>query len=285
MSRTIDIAKAVCIVYMVAVFLRNTGRVMKAIELCQECLIALNSRVLIKDTQLANLLFHTIYMVMINSYEALHEHTIAEKYLRKLLLSQNQTSDDTVNKGWLNLRLARTLRAQNNLLEARKFYESAIKIMKTNDNTQIVWLCYEEMGTLLHSIGEYDQCKSYLEKGLALSMDICDRHGEAISCANLGTLFQSLGKYDKAREYQEKALAIRREIRDRKGEATSYENLGTTFQSLGKYDKARECQEKALAIRREIGDKKGEATSYRKLGILSYSIENIRRPENVTRKH
>ena len=73
-------------------------------------------------------------------------------------------------------------------------------------------------------------------------------------------MFHSLGEYDKAREYLEKALAIRVEIGDKEGEAADYGNLGTVFQSLGEYVKAREYLEKALAIRVEIGDRNGEAS-------------------------
>ena len=74
------------------------------------------------------------------------------------------------------------------------------------------------------------------------------KEGEAADYGNLGTVFQSLGQYDKAKEYLEKALAIRIQIGDKKGEASSYGNLGTVFQSLGQYDKAKEYLEKALAI-------------------------------------
>ena len=51
-------------------------------------------------------------------------------------------------------------------------------------------------------------------------------------------MFTSLGQYDKAKEYLEKALAVQIEIGDKEGEASSYENLGTVFESLGQYDKA-----------------------------------------------
>ena len=51
----------------------------------------------------------------------------------------------------------------------------------------------------------------------------------------LGTVFQMLGNHDQARKYLEKALAIRLEIGDREGEAADYENPGTVFRSLGNY--------------------------------------------------
>ena len=41
-----------------------------------------------------------------------------------------------------------------------------------------------------------------------------------------------------AKEYVEKALAIKIQIGDKEGEASSYENLGSVFQSLGEYVRA-----------------------------------------------
>ena len=42
-------------------------------------------------------------------------------------------------------------------------------------------------------------------------------------------MFQSVGEYDKAKEYLEKALAIRIQIGDLNGEARSYGDLGTVI--------------------------------------------------------
>ena len=61
-------------------------------------------------------------------------------------------------------------------------------------------------------------------------------------------MFQSVGEYDKAKEYLEKALAIRIQIGDKEGEAADYANLGTVFQSVGEYDKAKEYLEKASLV-------------------------------------
>ena len=74
-------------------------------------------------------------------------------------------------------------------------------------------------------------------------------------------MFTSLGQYDKAKQYLEKALAVQIEIGDKEGEASSYGNLGTVFESLGQYEKAKEYLENALGIKIQTGDKKGEASS------------------------
>jgi len=54
---------------------------------------------------------------------------------------------------------------------------------------------------LFHSLGEYDKAKEYLEKALAIKIQINDKQGEASSNGILETVFLSLGEYDKAKEY------------------------------------------------------------------------------------
>ena len=71
--------------------------------------------------------------------------------------------------------------------------------------------------------------------------EIGDRKGEAADYGNLGTLFHSLGEYEKAKEYTEKALAIRKQIGDRKGEAADYGNLGTLFYLLANTKRLKNC--------------------------------------------
>ena len=89
---------------------------------------------------------------------------------------------------------------------------------------------------------------------------------------NPGAVLQYLGEYVKAKKYLEKALAINIEIGDREGEAKTYGNLGTALIYLGEYIKAKEYLLKALAINIEIGDREGEAKTYGNLGTLSVSV-------------
>ena len=84
-----------------------------------------------------------------------------------------------------------------------------------------------------------------------------DRKNEAYTNEKVGLISYHLGNYHKAKEYLQKALAIRIQIGDKKGEASSYGTLGTVSQSVGEYDKAIEYLEKALVIRIQIGDKEG----------------------------
>ena len=247
----LNTVQVVLIGMTIANFLQNTGRLSPAIKLCEESLILLNSQVLDKDGPITDsILVKSIYTIMAKA---------KEKCVRELLLL-HQDSDDTFLQGRLNMLLATTLQDQTKFVEAREFYERAIKIMKTNDDKIGKAICYGNLAPLLYSFREYDKCKKYLEKALAIRTQIGDRVGEAMYYRELGKVSQMLGNYDKAQEYYMKALTIRTQIGDKEGEAVVYRNLGTVFQSLGNFNKAREYYKKALAIRIEIGDRKGEAT-------------------------
>ena len=73
-------------------------------------------------------------------------------------------------------------------------------------------------------------------------------------------MLKDLADYVKAKEYLEKALAIEIEIGDRDKEGWSYRYLEVLFISLGRHVEAKEYLEKALAIAIKIGDRPGEGS-------------------------
>ncbi|MCO0638294.1 hypothetical protein M8745_20375, partial [Lutimaribacter sp. EGI FJ00014] len=123
---------AIFIGMLIATFLYNTGCVLQAIEVYEECLIILHSQAQAIDSSLSNLIFRVIYLAIICAYDYIKDYTSTEKYLRELLLYLD--SNDIAEKGRLHLKLADILRVQGKLMEAWKFYESAINIVKTMGN-------------------------------------------------------------------------------------------------------------------------------------------------------
>ena len=228
----LQVAQTILVGLVVAKFLANTGRALKAITFCKECLIFL------KNDVPGNIeLFGKLYM-----------------------------------EGSITILLANIYKRQCKYAEAREYYHRAINIMKDTGHKRGEGYAYGQFGIMSYHLGEYDKARECLEKALAIRVEIGDEEGKATDYGNLGSVFKSLGDYNKAREYLEKALAIKIKIGDKEGEATSYGNLGTVFQSLGEYEKAREYHEKALAITVEIGHKEGEASSYGNLGTVFQSL-------------
>ena len=132
---------------------------------------------------------------------------------------------------------------------------------------------YGNLGTVFHSLGQYDKAKEYLQKALVIRTEIGDREGEATDYANLGGVFNSLGQYGKATKYLQKALNIRTEIGDKGGEAADLANLGNMSRTVGDYEASEVCLEKALSISRDIGDRRKEFQILQEHAIL-YLFQN-----------
>ena len=156
--------------------------------------------------------------------------------------------------------------------KANEFLEKALAIRIQIGDKEGQASSYGQLGTVFQSLGQYGKANEYLEKALAIQIQIGDKAGEATTYGNLGTMFRFLAQYDKAKECLQKALDIQIRTGNRAEEAILYEILGTVFQSLGQYNKAKEYLEKALPIKVQIGDKKGEASSYGNLGRVCINL-------------
>ena len=311
MNNIEEIIQAFFIGLLAASFLHNTGRALKAIELCKESLVLLNSMERSIGKQISQTLYRKIYQIMFLGYHGISDNTNAITYGRKLLAICRECGDK-VQEWILSVRLADVYYSQSMYVEAMKLYERTNTIMreigqgageatcygdlgavfkslgryvrakKCLEKALAITLeinhrlrearCYVNLGSVFQSLGEHVQAKEYLLKALALTKEIGDRAGEAASCGNLGVMFHSIGQYVSAKKYHEKAFTIRMEIGDREGIAADYQNLGTVFGTLGQRVKAKEYYEKALVIRRETGDRRGEASSYGGIGTVFESI-------------
>ncbi|XP_078355956.1 uncharacterized protein LOC144640748 [Oculina patagonica] len=266
-----EIVQTIAIGLVVATFLLNTGRALKAIALCKESLVLLNNKALSIEKQFGKLFYERIYFTMFEAYCRIRDSTNAITYGRKLL-DMFRERGETVQEGKLTMALAKIYWSQNKYDEARELNKRAVTIMRETGDKQDEAIASGNLGTMFRSLGEYVKAKEYLEKALVINKEISDRAGEAANYGNLGTVFHSLGEYVKAKEYLEKALAIIKEIGDRAGEAAGYGNIGNVFHTLGEYVKAKEYLEKALAIIKEIGDRAEEAAGYGNVGNVFHSL-------------
>ncbi len=315
--------QAISIGLIVANFLLNTCRVLKAIELCKEGLFIFNNTVVTKEHQLITSFYKEIYLTLLQAFSVISDYTNAIKYAKKILHIYHKCGERP-EEGALSIYLATLYIRQNKYAEAKELCDKALRTSTEIGDRNLEAHGLEILGTMFHSIGEYEKAKENFEKALAISKEIGDRKGESCWYLNLGAVFHSVGDYAKAKEYVEKALAIRKEIGgregeedccinlvggfqsrgdcvmakeiiekalaiskeigDRKWEAMLYGNLGIVFQTIGKYEKSKEYYEEALAIRKEIGDRKGEASSYGNLGTVFLSVGDYTKAKEYIEK-
>ncbi|KAL9960842.1 hypothetical protein ACROYT_G034347 [Oculina patagonica] len=229
-------------------------------------------------------------------FRSLGDYVKAKEFYEKAL-AINMEIGDRAQEGINYQNLGAVFHSLGDYVKAKEFYEKALAItMEISDRAGEATnygnlgtaageaASYGNLGTVFQSLGDYVKAKEYLEKALAINMEIGDRAGEATNYGKLGTVFQSLGDYVKAKEFYEKSLAINKEIGDRKMEAVIYTSLGTLFHSLGDKVKAKEFHEKALAIKKEIGDRKEVAINYGNLGTVFNSLKQYRKSKQYHEK-
>ncbi|XP_078353061.1 uncharacterized protein LOC144637848 [Oculina patagonica] len=262
-----EVIQTIYIGFFVANFLVKTSRVLKAIELCKECLFILDNTPLIKEKKKFKFLYKGLYWTMLLAYWRIDDYTNVIKYATKFLPIVNECGDRFV-ECTVSQMLAGSYLRQSKYVEAREHGEKALTINAEIDYKNGEAFCYGILGEVYQSVGEYEKAKEYHMKALAIRKEIGDRNGEASCYGDLGTVFQSVNEYDKAKEYHEKALAMKIEIGDRDGEAAAYGNLGTMFECVGEYQKAKEYHEKALEINKDMGNRNGEASCFGNLGTV-----------------
>ena len=283
MDNILEILQTIYIGAVVATFLFNTGRIIKAVDIFNECLVLLNGKALETIKELTTPLLIYVYYNLVNGYTLVYDHTRAIECGKKLLVTLHISGKKEV-EGMTLLKLANIYHQRSKYEEAKQFNEKALSIMIETGNNRGVGTCYGNLGTVFLSVGQYTKAEEYLQKALGIKKEIGDKKGEASTYGNLGTVFKSVGQYTKAEEYLQKALVISKEIGDKEGEASTYGNLGTVFLSVGQYTKAEEYLQKALAIRKEVGDKRGVASAYGNLGAVFQSVGQYTKAEEYLQK-
>ena len=264
-------------------YLLNTSRVLKAIELCKECLIFHNKLASGNKKDPFRSAYLAIWSAVFQGFSLINDLTSLVECEKTLLAPLRACSDPEVEVAFLG-RLGIAYHSLSEYGKAKGFQKEALVIAQQIGDRKGEASCSGNLGTVHESLGEYGKAKEYHKKALVITQEIHDRQGEAICYGNIGKVSWRLGEYGKAEEYQRKALVIIKEISDRETEAACYGNLGLLYQSLGEYDKAEENQKKALVIIKEIGDKQGEATCYGNLGTVYSYLGHYGKAEEYQKK-
>ena len=262
--------KALEIGIVVAAFLLNTRRCLKAIEVCKECLIICDNMVQ-GSNPFVTLVYDTSYEIMFQAYCYIRDYPKAIHYGTKLLDLFRETGE-RFEEGRLSLAVATIFHCQRKYVEAQDLYEKAVKIMIETGNREDEAHAYVLLGGMCFQLSQYAKANDFFKKAIAMATEIGNRNDLALCYGHLGLVLFKLGEYNKAKKYYENALSINIEIGNRRNEPSNYKFLGDVLSSQGEYGKAKGYYEKALAISVEIGDRSGEASHLVCLGHLLHSL-------------
>ncbi|XP_066014922.1 G-protein-signaling modulator 1-like [Pocillopora verrucosa] len=240
-----EVEKTIEIAYTVSLFLKNTKRYLKAIELCNKCLEVLNNVTHSKEDLFTKYL--KIFKIMFLVYFDMNDHTKSER-CAEIAVALSHDTGNAMIEAFFSLQLAKMCKDQRRLEESEKHCWRAIRIAKIVGEREIESEAYSCHGCVSEMQRKYQKAKENFEKALAICMEIRDKKGVAEARTNLGEVLYSLGECQKAKEYLQKALAIYMQIKDKEGEAIARTSLGKVLHLLGEFQKAIEYSEKALVI-------------------------------------
>jgi predicted ATPase/DNA-binding CsgD family transcriptional regulator len=138
---------------------------------------------------------------------------------------------------------------------------TAPTLVRTKALSQAGWIATHQ--------GDYRQAAAWLEEGIALSKELGDSSGAAVTLAHLGITLMQRGDRERARALCREAEALRQELVDRQPLAFLLVFLTACAVDEGDHERSVALGEGGLALNRELGDMRGTAICLTLLGIAA----------------
>lgn len=117
--------------------------------------------------------------------------------------------------------------------------------------------------------GDYTQAKMLHEESLALSKELGDKLGMALTLNYFGNISRQQGDYERAKAMSEEALSLCTELEYESGIAWSLNYLASVAFNQGELDRAAMLLEDSLTLFRELEDSRGISATLEELGSVA----------------
>ncbi|OLZ65086.1 AfsR family transcriptional regulator [Streptomyces sp. IMTB 2501] len=123
----------------------------------------------------------------------------------------------------------------------------ALELTDVNDLRSVAH-CTDVLGLLYGAVGQFDDARVHLAKGIALHRELGAPGLEAIALANLGTVETWAGHYADGARYAAQATELNRSLGERNNEISSLTWLALAHLGSGEDERARACLAQALEL-------------------------------------
>ncbi|MEV5876929.1 BTAD domain-containing putative transcriptional regulator [Streptomyces sp. NPDC052101] len=123
----------------------------------------------------------------------------------------------------------------------------ALELTDVNDLRSVAH-CTDVLGLLYGAVGQFDDARVHLAKGIALHRELGAPGLEAIALANLGTVETWAGRYADGARYAAQATELNRSLGERNNEISSLTWLALAHLGSGEDERARACLAQALEL-------------------------------------
>lgn len=149
---------------------------------------------------------------------------------------------------------------------------------------QLRGMLFSGLGDVLCATGEYGEARRAYESALKIAEALKNWRAQALDFYHLGKLALAEGRPDEARTHCEAALARFQQIGESTLEAVVWYQLGRTFQDQQQRDEAERHYREAARIREEQGDLAAAAQSWSQLAVLARETGDSKAAEVWHRK-
>ncbi|MBX3085307.1 MAG: tetratricopeptide repeat protein [Anaerolineae bacterium] len=125
------------------------------------------------------------------------------------------------------------------------------------------------MGSILYSLGNYEQAAQHLESALAIRRRLNDSVGIMSTLNNLGNVAWDRSQLDQAQAYYEEVIALGQQTGNKRMVANASNNLGSLLWQRDDLEDAQRHLQRALAVWRELQNKLGLSQVLSNLGIIA----------------
>jgi len=177
--------------------------------------------------------------------------------------------DDEIRKASVLRKEGAILYRRGELADARKTFETALGILKSADNPELLALIHGSLGVVHWRMGKPDKARKSHEIDLEISETGKDKDGIARSLNNLGILDWESGNYGTALERYSVALELAEKLSDKKLVAILYSNIADIHRSKGELVEAKRYYERCLELAEDLKFNWQVAEAYRGLAQVT----------------
>lgn len=161
------------------------------------------------------------------------------------------------------------LRSDGKLQEAKKCFETAIKLSQEIHIKEFEVKCNRFIGLIEWDLSEYRDFFLINKHNLEMAASISHKREEAQALNNLGAYYWKIGSFIDSMNYFEKARLITKEFNFKTEFATASSNLGGLYADLGDYGKSLDYIQETIEVDKSLNDKANMAYDLTNLGYTT----------------
>lgn len=194
---------------------------------------------------------------------------------RSSLLSSRSELVSTELTRHLHLQ-ARPLAVQGKYDQAIEIFRLALTISKKIESKGGIAVSLNNIGTVFHSRGNYDEALRHYLEGLRVSEELgSETNHAALLMTNIGHVYRYQGKHEEAFSYYQRSLAISEKLNLKDVMVSSLNNIGLLKLYQGDSEEALDYYERALRLAQAAGAKEAAGLAFNNIGNLHMTRGNL----------